>query len=120
MEIGRMARLVELMFCDPQSEAGELLRELTETLSDLQAWSEFSEVQKADLFGKLIGAKQAIDHCLRVNFEADSERTPKRLEHVFGAEGLSPWSLPSSRPPVIEGEFLSCVAQLLQADCGER
>ena len=106
-------KLIQLMFGDPQSEPAELLLRITCILSDLQDWDDFTEPQKADLFGKMIGAKQAIDHCLRANFKADSERTPKRLEDVFGADGLSPWNLPSSEPPTIDGAFLPHVDQLL-------
>ena len=109
-----MARLIELMFCDPQSETAEFLMDITCALSDFQDWGEFTETQKADLFGKMIGAKQAIDHCLRVNFKVDAELTPKRLEDVRDFDGVTPWSLPSERPPTIEGEFLSCVGELLQ------
>jgi len=107
-------KLIELMFCNPQSETAELLMHLTETLSDLQAWPDLSEPERADLFGKLIGTKQAIDHCLRVNYKTDPDHTPKRLEDVCGAAGLSPWGLPSAMPPMIDGPFVDCVERLLK------
>ena len=49
-------KLIELMFSDSQTETAELLNEITCILSDLQTWDEMSESDKADLFGKLIGA----------------------------------------------------------------
>lgn len=108
--------LLQLMFCESQSELSESLNEITCELSDLQCWDELTESQRADLFGKLIGTRLSIEHCLRVNFKCDPGRLPSRLDEVPGADGLSPWSLPSSRAPIVNGRFLDCVSNLMKRD----
>ena len=106
-------KLIELMFCHPQSELAETLNDVTCILSDLQSWDELSETQKADLFGKMLGAKQAIEHCYRVNFKTDPSRLPSRLEDVCGVQGVKPWNLPPAFMPEVRGSFLDCIEAML-------
>lgn len=104
-------RLIELMFSDPLTEIADILAFITGTLSDLQSWDELTEAEKADLFGKMIGAKQSIDHCLRVNFQCDPESTPKRFEDIPGSDNID-WS----GTPVVDGRFIDHVETLLKGD----
>lgn len=106
-------RLIELMFCHPQTELAEMLNDVTCILSDLQDWDELTETQKADLFGKMLGTKQAIEHCYRVNFKTDPKRLPNRLEDVSGVDGVRPWNLPPAFVPEISGSFVASIPAML-------
>jgi hypothetical protein len=106
-------KLIELMFCHPQSELAETLNDVTCILSDLQSWDELTETQKADLFGKMLGAKQAIEHCCRTNFRTDPNRLPSRLEDVSGVHGVKPWNLPPAFVPEVSGSFVASIPAML-------
>lgn len=106
-------KLLDLMFCEPITDHSEILSEMTAYLADPLDWDELSEQQKADLFGKLIGTRQSIDHCLRVQFGIDAEDLPKKLDDVAGASELSPWNCRSAKP-VVEDSFIEIVGDIVR------
>lgn len=75
--------LRELMFCESTSDESALLGEVAAMLApDLHAWDELSEVQKADLFGKLLAVRQSVDYCLVQNFNVDPAMLPTSLNDM--------------------------------------
>lgn len=92
-------RLIELMFKEI-SQNHEVVHQMNDVvclLSDLQCWDELSNDDRLALFGALVGAKQSVDHCLRVNYKCDPEKLPKRLGDVPGADALTPWNIPQAK-----------------------
>ncbi len=105
-----MLSMVQLMFCNSLSDRSAELSDLIAWLADPQDWDEYSEEQKADIFGKIIGMRQATDHSLKALFNVDADALPRKLEDVGG----SPWDSPESFG--VDGRFADHVQAIVAAE----
>jgi hypothetical protein len=110
-----MLSMLQLMFCDSLSDRSAELSDLIAWLADPQDWDEYSEEQKADIFGKIIGMKQATDHSLKRLFKVEADALPRKLEDVGGADGLSPWCCIAPAPK-FDGSFADHVQAIVAAE----
>jgi hypothetical protein len=86
--------LLGLMFGESLSDEAERLAEVSAMCApDLLAWDELSDRQKIDLFGKLVNARHAIDHCLEMNFNVDPASLPATMNDCKGADAHGNWYL---------------------------